>query len=92
MISRATLDQLTQDLLAHLAASPDLVGALSAETGLAPGDLRRLAARTPEDLAAALLDFICGDDSRLIGFAEASGWPAARVAYARAALEAGAVG
>ena len=55
-------------------------------------DLRRLAARTPEDLAAALLDFICGDDARLIGFAEASGWTAARVAYARAALEAGAVG
>ena len=45
-----------------------------------------------EDLAAALFDFICGDDARLIGFAEASGWPTARVAYARAALEAGAVG
>ena len=69
MITRATLDQLTSAIMAELAGSPDLVSELMAETGLQPGDLRRLAADRSDDLAAALLDFICAADSRLEQFA-----------------------
>ena len=65
MTTRATLDQLTSAIMAELAGSPDLVSELMAETGLQPGDLRRLAADRSDDLAAALLDFICAADSRL---------------------------
>ena len=52
-------------------------------------DLRRLAADRSDDLAAALLDFICAADSRLEQFAVNAGWQPDKVAYARAALENG---
>lgn len=89
MITRATLDQLTSAIMAELAGSPDLMSELMAETGLQPGDLRRLAADRSDDLAAALLDFICAADSRLEQFAANAGWQPDKVAYARAALENG---
>lgn len=89
MTTRATLDQLTSAIMAELAGSPDLVSELMAETGLQPGDLRRLAADRSDDLAAALLDFICAADSRLEQFAANTGWQPDKVTYARAALENG---
>ena len=63
--------------------------AVMAETGLQPGDLRRLAADRSDDLAAALLDFVCAADARLEEFAARAGWQPEKVAYARAALENG---
>ena len=89
MITRVTLDQLTSDIMAQLAESPALVSELMAETGLQPGDLRRLAADRSDDLAAALLDFVCAADARLEEFAARAGWQPEKVAYARAALENG---
>lgn len=89
MMNRDTLDRLTQDLLDYLGEQPALVAALATETGLDPADLRRLARGAALDLSVALVDFICGDDSRLLAFCERSGWAPDRVAYARAALEAG---
>lgn len=89
MMNRASLDRLTQDLLSCLGEDPGLIGALVAETGLDPADLRRLASGAPLDLSVALVDFICADDARLVDFSSRSGWPVERIAYARAALEAG---
>ncbi|WP_169712117.1 DUF3572 family protein [Paracoccus contaminans] len=89
MMNRDSLDRLTQDLLDYLGEQPALVGALAADTGLDPADLRRLARGAALDLSVALVDFICGDDSRLLAFCAHSGWAPERVAYARAALEAG---
>lgn len=89
MISRSSLDALAGAILAHLAGNPDLVEALVAETGLMPADLRRLAAEPTTDFAAALVDFICATDDRLMAFAAVSGWPEATVAHTREALAAG---
>lgn len=91
-MTRETLDRLTDDLIADLATSPDLLEALVAESGLVPHDLRLMARDAPLGLAAALIDFITRDDARLTGFAARSGWPADRVDYARQALDAGAFG
>lgn len=88
-MNRDALDRLTQDILNHLAADPDLIGSLVAETGLNPPDLQRLARVAPLDLSVALVDFVSAVDSRLLAFCDASGWAPDRVAYARAALEAG---
>lgn len=89
MISRSSLDSLAEAILGHLAASPDLIEALFAETGLMPADLRRLAAEPSTDFAAALVDFICASDERLADFAAASDWSQATVAHTREALSAG---
>lgn len=89
MMTPESLDQLTSDLLANLAETPNLIKTLVSETGLDPSDLRRMSSSSTRDLSVALIDFICADDNRLSNFCEQSGWPIARVAYARAALEAG---
>ena len=49
-----------------------------------------LAARP--DFAAAILDFLCESDERLLHFARSAGFRPERIAYVRAALEAGQVG
>lgn len=89
MTSRPKLDALTDAILAHLAACPDLVESLVAETGMAPADLRGLADDPSTAFAAALVDFICASDDRLTAFSTASGWPAAEVERTRQMLDAG---
>lgn len=85
------LDRLTADILTSLGNAPELIEALVAESGLDPADLRRMAGSSGRELSTALLDFICGNDERLMGFCDSSGWPVQRVIYAREALEAGAL-
>lgn len=89
MMNRDALGRLTQNILDHLVTDAGLIGSLVAETGLDPGDLHLLAQAAPLDLSAALVDFISADDPRLLDFCAAFGWAPERVAYARAALEAG---
>ncbi|HRO16043.1 MAG TPA: DUF3572 family protein [Paracoccus sp. (in: a-proteobacteria)] len=89
MFSRQQIETLTQAILAHLAAHPELVQALAAETGIIPGDLRRMSG--DPGFSQAMLDFIVADDQRLLDFAAGQGLSPADVAHARAALEAGAV-
>lgn len=89
MSSRQSLDALTDAILTQLAACPDLVESLIAETGIAPSGLRRLAADPTTAFASAMVDFICTTDDRLIAFSAASGWPAAEVERMRQMLEAG---
>ena len=89
MSSRHSLDVLTDAILAKLAACPDLVESLVAETGMAPADLRGLAGDPTTAFANALVDFICASDDRLLAFSAASGWPAADVERMRQMLEAG---
>ena len=88
MISRHSLDTLAEAILGHLAGSPDMVEALVTETGLMPEDLRSLAAEPTTDFAAALVDFICATDDRLLAFAAATGWSETTVAHTREALAA----
>lgn len=92
MISRAALDSLVQSILVHLAADPDLMGALVTETGMSPGDLRGAARDQGDGFAAALVDFICASDDRLIEFAARSEWRETDVERLRQALEAGMIG
>lgn len=88
MTTDITLEHLTQDILAELGESPELITALVSETGLVPTDLRRLAAGAPHDLSIALVDFICADDDRMTGFCARRGWAVDRLARIRAMLEA----
>ena len=89
MIDRKSLDLLAQAILDHLSRNPDLIGALVAESGLRPVDLRGLAADPTPAFATALVDFICAGDERLTGFAAESGWPPLEVAQMREALSGG---
>lgn len=89
MSHRKSLDLLAQAILDHLSRNPDLIGALVAESGLRPGDLRGLAADPTPAFATALVDFICAGDERLTGFAAESGWPPLEVAQMREALSGG---
>lgn len=89
MIDRKSLDLLSQAILDHLSANPELIGALVAESGLLPGDLRYLAADPTPAFGAALVDFICTTDERLAAFSAESGWAQQTVAHMREALSAG---
>ncbi len=90
MISHAELSEMTDAAIMHFAAEPELMSQLMAASGLRPADLRDAAARP--DFAAAILDFLCESDERLLHFARSAGFRPERVAYVRAALEAGQVG
>lgn len=89
MSSRQSLETLSDAILTHLAACPDLVDSLVAETGISPAWLRGLAGDPTAGFASALVDFICATDDRLIAFSAASGWPATEVDRMRQMLEAG---
>lgn len=89
MISHAELSGMTEAAIMHFAANPDLLAELMAASGLQAQDLRAAAYRT--EFAVAILDFLCESDQRLLDFARASGLRPERIAYARAALEAGQV-
>lgn len=73
---------------AHIAADPDLAGALLAQSGSDVAGLRAMAAR-PE-FAQFVLDFLLEDDGRVLGFAQAAGIQPQRVVMARAVLGGGA--
>ena len=86
MISHAELSGMTEAAIMHFAANPDLMAELMAASGLQAQDLRAAAYRT--EFAAAILDFLCESDERLLHFARSAGFRPERIAYARAALEA----
>lgn len=73
--------------LAFVAADEDLLGALLAQTGLSPQDLRRRAG-APE-LLASVADFLMAEDARVLAFAAAAGVKPEMVARMRAALPGG---
>lgn len=90
MITEPELAALADAAIIHLASDPELMSALLGASGMQPDDVRRAADR-PE-FAGALLDFLCETDQRLFDFARAAGIRPERIAYARAALEAGRIG
>ena len=73
--------------LAFVAADDSLVTALMEASGMAPGDLRRIAAQ-PE-FAGFILDFLLAEDRRLLDFAAAEGLVPEAVVRVRARLEGG---
>jgi len=82
-------ETLALQALAWLADGEERLGAFLAETGLAPDTLAARAA-DPRVLAA-VLDFVLGEDSRVLAFAAAAGLAPGVVAAARAALPGGQV-
>jgi hypothetical protein len=71
----------------HLAAEPDLVQALLAQSGCDAAGLRAMAAR-PE-FAVFILDFLLEQDQRVLDFARAAGLRPERLLMARAVLGGG---
>ncbi|WP_347266458.1 DUF3572 domain-containing protein [Paracoccus sp. (in: a-proteobacteria)] len=72
---------------AHIAADPDLAGALLAQSGSDVAGLRAMAARS--EFAVFVLDFLLEQDRRVLDFAEASGMAPQRLLMARAVLGGG---
>jgi len=75
------------DVLGWMAADPEMIGRFMGETGLDIADLRR-AAKAPE-LQVAVLDFLLGDDRRVLACAEALSLPPEAFQQALAALPGG---
>lgn len=90
MIQKREIDALAEAAVAHLATHPELAGAFLGHSGLAADALR--GAIDDAGFAEAILDFLCAEDERLLEFASDCGVAPARIAHARAALEAGMVG
>ena len=67
MITESRARELAANALPFIASDGELVGAMLAASGLAPGDLRQAADR-PE-FGLFLLDFILQDDGRVLAFA-----------------------
>ncbi|WJS85570.1 DUF3572 domain-containing protein [Paracoccus sp. TOH] len=72
---------------AHIAAEPDLVAALLAQSGSDVAGLRAMAVR-PE-FALFVLDFLLEQDQRVLDFVQAAGLRPERVQMARAVLGGG---
>lgn len=87
MVTETEVTVLAQNALLYLADDPELMGAFLAGSGLAVSDLRG-AAQSP-DFAAAILDFVCERDDRVLALADAAGVRPERISLIRAALEAG---
>lgn len=78
-----------QDAIIWLSHDPDTLGTFLSASGAAPGDLAGLLG--DPGFLGFLLDFVLGDDARVIAFAAAAGLRPEDVARARAALPGGAV-
>ncbi len=74
--------------LAWLLQADDHRGAFVSSSGLAPDDLRGRA--VDPDTLLAVIDFVLGDDRRVMGFCDAVGLPYATLMSVRAALPGGA--
>ncbi len=73
--------------LGYVAGDADLLGRFLGESGLGEGDLRQ-AAGDPAVLGG-VLDFLLGDDARVLGFAAEAGLKPDEPLRARAALPGG---
>ncbi len=88
-MKREPAETLALRALAWIAADDDLMGRFLGASGAAPGDLAAGAA-DPAFLAA-VLEFVLTDDSLVMGFCDAAGYPYAAPLAARAALPGGEV-
>lgn len=87
MVTETEVTGLAQNALLYLADDPDQLGAFLAGSGLVVSDLRA-AAQTPE-FAAAILEFVCERDERVLALADIAGVRPERISLIRAAMEAG---
>ena len=71
-------------VLLYMTGRPDLIADFLGATGLDAGDLRGLAADS--GLALHVLDYLTGDDSRVLDAADALGVPPGDFMAARTAL------
>jgi hypothetical protein len=88
-MKRESAETLALRALAWIAADDDLLGRFLGASGASPGDLAAGAA-DPWFLAA-VLEFVLTDDSLVMGFCDAEGYPYAAPLAARAALPGGEV-
>ena len=70
--------------LAWLASADDELSRFVGESGIGPNELRERA--TEAEVLGAVLDFVLGDDKRLLAFCEAEGLEPRQIHLARHAL------
>jgi Protein of unknown function (DUF3572) len=88
MTKREAAEVLALEALGWLVADEALLPQFLDASGVSPGELRSRAGEP--DMLLAVLDFLMGDDARIIGFSTATGRVPAATAAALAALSGGA--
>jgi len=87
-IGREKAETVALSALAWLLQEDDQRHAFLSASGLSPDDLRQRAG--DGDILLAVVDFMLGDDARVISFCDAAGLPYATLLSVRAALPGGA--
>jgi hypothetical protein len=88
-MKREPAETLALRALAWIAADDDLLGRFLGASGAAPGDL--VAGAADPGFLAAVLEFVLTDDSLVMGFCDAAGYPYSAPLEARSALPGGEV-
>ncbi len=86
-IAREQAETVALQALAWLVQGDDHRGAFLSASGLSPDDLRQRAGE-PEILLA-VIDFLLGDDARVMAFSDTAGLPYGALMAVRAALPGG---
>ena len=81
---REDAELLAISALSHIAGDPERLERFLAVTGLDPSELRAEAAKS--SFASGVLDYVCSDESLLVGFAAEQGLPPESVDIARQLL------
>ncbi|TBW34322.1 DUF3572 family protein [Siculibacillus lacustris] len=84
-LSRERAEEVAIAALAHLAEDPEVLGRFLTATGLGPETLR--AAASQPGFLAAVLEYLMGDESQLLVFAERQRLRPTMIAAARHALD-----
>jgi hypothetical protein len=88
MTKREAAEVLALDALGWMVADEALLPQFLEATGMSPDDIRNRAGEP--DMLLAVLDFLMGDDARIIGFSTATGRAPAATAEAMSLLSDGA--
>lgn len=83
-VSESAARDMAMTVFLHITEDQEILQQFLAASGLRPGDLRAAAVRP--DFAAAVLDFLLEDDSRVLRAAAAMGLPPQTLMGARTAL------
>lgn len=87
-IGRDTAETVSLRALAWLLQDEAHRSAFLSASGLSPDDLRQRAGEP--DILLAVIDFVLGDDTRVVAFCDVAGLPYAMLTSVRAALPGGA--
>jgi hypothetical protein len=83
-LDRDAAERLAISALSFLVENPDALARFLALTGIGPADVRRAAA--DPGFLAGVIDFLLGEETLLIAFAEDAGIPPERIGKAKLVL------